>query len=176
MALSKEQLKKQYPLPAYNFRVQIGAETYAFAQVTGLSFQYETMTYRHGLSPQEGPVYAPGLLQPINLTLQRSVVQTGSVLLEWISGVQLDKARKQDLTIDLCDENGAPLVSWMARDAFPISMEAPSFDAANNEVAIESIQLLATSLQVTYHDSGQTGGTTSSGGITDLTGAIAGLL
>jgi phage tail-like protein len=168
MAVDKAQIQQQYPLPSYNFRVRIGAESYAFSRVTGLDVQYDTMTYRHGLSPQEGPEYRPGILQPINVTLERGVVRAGSVLLEWVSSIQLHTVRKQDLTIDLCDENGAPLVSWVAIDAFPTNMEAPTFDAEAQSVAVEKLQLMAKSLQVSYHDSGQSGGTNLSGGIANL--------
>ena len=173
MALNTEDIKNNYPVPAYNFKVNINQETYGFARVTGLSIQYDTITYRHGLSIQEGTHYITGLLQPINLILEKGIISSGSILLEWINGVQSGQVKRQDVTINLCDEAGDPIISWQVYDAFPTGLNAPTFDAANSQVAIESIQLTASSLRITYQKTGQTGGAIPSGGILDLESIIS---
>lgn len=159
MALDKEKIRNLYPIPAYNYRVRIGETTYGFSQVNGLQIQYDTITYRHGLSYVEGPHYLPGLLQPIQISLQKGVVGAGSPLLEWINTIEMDKVKKQDITIDLCDEKGQPVVSWQVIDAFPTALSAPTFDAEAQQIAIESLDLMATGLHINYHSSGQVGGT-----------------
>jgi len=153
MATSIEQIKKGYPLPAYNFRVRIENEAYGFSQVTGLSIQYDTMTYKHGLSWREGTDESIGNQHPVTLTLQRGVVAKASNLLQWINSLHrgILGPLKKDVAIDLCDENGEPVVTWIAAAAFPIKLDVPGFDANNNEVAIESIQLKVGNLRVSYH-------------------------
>ena len=54
MAHAISQQAASYPLTAYNFRVDIGGETLAFTEVSGLVRQLQTKTYRHGLSHVEG--------------------------------------------------------------------------------------------------------------------------
>jgi len=42
MALTKDQIKTTYPLPVYNYRVEINGTTVGFSEVSGLSIAYET--------------------------------------------------------------------------------------------------------------------------------------
>ena len=163
MAIDKKQAKSTFPVPAYNYRVRIGLESHAFSQVSGLSFQYDTITYRHGLSNIEGAHHVLGLLQPINVTLQRGIVAKGSLLLEWISHVHSRLKAKQDLTIDLCDEKGEPIISWHIQNALPTAYEAGEFDANTSDVAFETITLIANGMRVNYIESEQVGGTRNIG-------------
>ena len=45
MAMTKEQIKTTYPLPVYNYKVEIDGKTIGFSEVSGLSAGYETTTY-----------------------------------------------------------------------------------------------------------------------------------
>ena len=40
MALTKEQIKIDYPLPAYNYRVDVAGESITFSEVSGLDRAY----------------------------------------------------------------------------------------------------------------------------------------
>ena len=55
---SKATQKASYPLPAYNFRVTVDAQAASFTEVSGLTVEYETATYRHGFSRWEGEAVA----------------------------------------------------------------------------------------------------------------------
>jgi len=46
MALSKAQIKATYPLPSYNYKVEIGGVAVAFSEVTGLTIHHDTTTYK----------------------------------------------------------------------------------------------------------------------------------
>ena len=139
------------PLAVYNFRVTIGHETHAFKEVSGLSMEFQTITYKHGLSWREGARQWPGMPGEVKLSLKRGIVKQRSLLLDWIKTVRLNKVKKRDITIDLCDEEGTPVVSWKVHNAFPTKMDVPSFDAGSNEVAMESLDLIANRLEVIYH-------------------------
>jgi len=151
MAVSADDIQSRFPLPAYNYKVRIDGESHSFAQVSGLSLRYETITYRTGMSWFEGEFQMPGKKQPINLTLERGVVKARSLLFDWIDSIQLNTVSRKEVIIDLCDDEGNPLVSWTVENAFPTQLDAPSFDASTNEVAIESLQLIANGLKITYH-------------------------
>ncbi len=151
MATTPEEIKNSYPIPVFYYRVTInGDDSHAFSEVSGLSMEYETITYRDGLSYKEGAKYMPGLESPINVTLQKGIVRQDSYLFGWISGVNLNTVDKRDIRIDLLDETGAAVVSWEVTDAFPKKIDAPSFNATSNEVAIESLELMASKLKVNY--------------------------
>ena len=64
MALTKEQIKTEYPLPVYNYRVEIGPDAVAFSEVSGLNIAYETTTFKEspvaGGAPGPRVMYMPG--------------------------------------------------------------------------------------------------------------------
>ena len=93
----------------------------------------------------------PGMKQPLRVTLRRGIVFQRDDLLTWIKTVQQNKVDKRDIVIDLCDETGAPLISWLLRQAFPLKLDAPAFNANSNEAAIESMELMAGDLLITFH-------------------------
>ena len=152
MAMTKDEIKTAYPLPAYNFRVEIDGQTVGFSEVTGLSIANETITYVESPTAGLGPrfMHMPGKKTPPKLTLKKGVVTGVSVatLFGWVDSIQLNRVQKKDLAIRLCDENGTPVVSWTVQNAFPTKLDAPSFTASANDVAIESIELMADSIIV----------------------------
>ena len=151
MATSVKDIKDKYPIPVFYYRVTIaGEDAIAFSEVSGLSIEYETITYKDGMSYRDGAKHMPGLNSPINLTLQKGIVKKDSFLFDWISTVRLNTVEKRDVRIDLLDETGTAVVSWTVTDAFPKKLDAPSFNATSNEVAIESLELMASTLKVEY--------------------------
>ena len=147
MALTKDQIKTSYPLPVYNFRVEIDGTTVGFSEVSGLSVQRETSTYTESPVSGIGPrvMHMPGQPKVASVTLKKGVVTGVSVatLFGWINSTQLNRVDKKDIVVRLCDENGAAVVSWKVINAFPTKLDAPSFTASSNDVAIESMELMA---------------------------------
>lgn len=149
MALSKDEIKTAYPIPVYNYRVEIGSDAVAFSEVSGLSRSYETTSYKE--SPVESGVPGPRVMHmpaqaPAGtVTLKKGIVRGASVaaLYEWISATQLNQTEKKDIFVRLCDENGDPVISWKVTNAFPTKLDAPTFDANSNDVAVESMELTA---------------------------------
>lgn len=149
MALSKNDIKTMYPLPVYNYRVEIGGQTVAFSEVSGLSIGYETTTYKE--SPGAGEPQSPRVMHmpaqgtATNITLKKGLVRGRSVptLYSWINSIQFNQVEKQDIFVRLCDEQGAAVISWKVTNAFPTKLDAPTFDANSNDVAIESMELMA---------------------------------
>ena len=68
-----------------------------------------------------------------------------------MNSIRLTSVEKEDVTIDLCDESGNPVISWVIRNAFPTKLDAPGFDANTNEVAIETLELRGSEITITYH-------------------------
>lgn len=154
MSLTKDEIKARYPIPVYNYKVSIEDETIAFSQVSGLTMSFETSVYKE--SPTEagqvGPITMrmPAQQSDVTVTLQKGIVRQKSVpaLYEWINSVQLNLVDKKDVKIDLCDEEGNAVIRWTVVNAFPTSLEAPTFDANANDSAIESLQLMADRIRI----------------------------
>ncbi len=135
-----------YPLPAYNFRVTVGDTTMSFSEVSGINVKYETVTYSHGLSFIEGDritSFRHDKFVPV--TLKRGTVAKAGALYQW-----LESKEARRLEVSLCDERGAAAVTWVIRRALPTKLEAPTFDAGTNEVALESLEVMASGISVEY--------------------------
>jgi phage tail-like protein len=158
MAQDKDSIKSAYPLPVYNYRVTIlqdGASlVIGFAEVSGLSIEYEPVIYKHGLSFLLGHKIIPGMRQPTRITMKRGIVQSGDYLQKWLDNSYKEPFftdAKRDILVDLCDETAVPIVRWQVQGALPIKVDAPTFDANSNEVAIETMEFTAHGLTVDYN-------------------------
>ena len=147
MALTKDQIKTTYPLPVYNYKVEIDGNTVGFSEVSGLSVGYETATYVESPVSGVGPrrMYMPSQRKSATVTLKKGVVTGVSVqtLYAWINSIQLNRIDKKDIYVRLCDETGAAVISWKVINAFPTKLDAPSFSANSNDAAVESMELMA---------------------------------
>jgi len=155
MAVSTDEIKNTYPLPVYNYRVEVAGESIAFSEVSGLSMGFETTTFKEtqtesGLS---GPkvMHMPAQGNTVSITLKKGVLRDGSsmqVFYNWINSTQLNLVEKKDIYIRLCDENGAPVISWEVLNAFPTKLDAPTFDVNSNDAAIETMELMADRIMI----------------------------
>ncbi len=157
MALDKATIKNSYPLPSYNYRVTIfedkSAVVAGFSEVSGLQAQYNHVTYRHGMSFAMGQRIIPGQPQEIKVTLKRGVVKGNDLLHKWFSSVYSNPflaTTKRDVVIDLCDETGTPVVRWTVTGALPVKLEGSNLAADSNDVVIETVDLVAHRLTVSY--------------------------
>ena len=156
MALTKEQIRTDYPLPIYNYRVDIDGTSITFSEISGLERNFESITYKESFATtgKSGPniMYMPGMIQPVNISMKKGYVKGKSipVFYKWINEVELNRVDKKDIVVHLLDETGNTVVSWKVIDAFPTKLTAPSFNASSNEVAVESMDLMA--LRVTMEE------------------------
>ncbi|MBT1699054.1 phage tail protein [Fulvivirgaceae bacterium PWU4] len=152
MALKAADIAKSYPLPVYNYRVDLigdSTETIAFSEVSGLSISFETTTYKESKTSEPGPgpnvMHMPSQRSQVTITLKKGYVRANSInkLYAWIRQVSINQIDKKDVAIKLCNENGDAVVTWKAINAFPTKLDAPTFDANSNDAAIESMELQA---------------------------------
>lgn len=148
MALSTSDIKTAYPLPIYNYKVEIGSTAIAFSEVSGLSITYETTTYKESNTDRKAPgprvMHMPAQGTPASVTLKKGVVRQQSLatFFNWINAIQLNQIDKRDVFVRLCDEQGEAVISWKVTNAFPKKLDAPTFDANSNDVAIETMELM----------------------------------
>lgn len=146
MAQSPDSQRATYPLPAYNFRVDVGGVTMSFSEVSGIDVEYETVTYRHGLSFSEGETVKKFYYEKyVPITLKRGTVIGANDLYEWLKTKEL-----RHMAVSLCDESGAAVVTWIIRKAVPVKLSAPTLNAASNEVAIEALEVQAAGISVEH--------------------------
>ncbi|NRB39380.1 MAG: phage tail protein [Pseudomonadales bacterium] len=149
MAVTKDEIRNAYPLPVYNYLVEIDGETVAFSEVSGINVGFETTTYKEspsqGGSPGPRVMHMPAQRTDPSLTLKKGLVRDASIAVfyNWIASTQNNLVDKKDIIIRLCDEHGVAVISWKVTNAFPTKLDAPTFDANSNDVAIETMELKA---------------------------------
>lgn len=155
MAVSTEEIKNTYPLPVYNYRVELAGESISFSEVSGLSIGFETTTFKETQTESglAGPkvMHMPAQGNTVNITLKKGVLRDGTnvrVFYDWINSVQLNMIEKKDIYVRLCDETGSAVISWHVINAFPTKLDAPTFDVNTNDAAIESMELRADRIMI----------------------------
>ena len=156
MATTPAEIKATYPLPVYNYKVDIGKDTIAFSEVSGLNIAYDTTVYKES-STEPGKASPnvfrmPAQATATTLTLKKGLVPAKSqaALYDWISSIRINQVVKKDIVISLCDETGKAVVTWTVINAFPTKLDVPTFDANSNDVAIESLELMADDIAINY--------------------------
>jgi phage tail-like protein len=156
MATANADIKTAYPLPVYNYKVDIGKDTIAFSEVSGLNIAYDKTTYKESQteSGKASPrvFNMPAQATPTTLTLKKGLVpsKSQSALYDWINSIAINQVTKKDIVVSLCDETGKAVVSWTVINAFPTKLDAPAFSASSNDVAIESMELMADGISINY--------------------------
>ena len=147
MSESAASQRAKYPLAAYNFRVTVGNVALSFSEVSGLVREYQTLTYKHGLSFWEGEAITKFRFDKyVPLTLKKSVVAGATELYAWLESVD-----RKNLSVSLCDEKGAAVVTWQIKKALLVKLDAPSLQASGNDAAIETLTLMVSGISVEHH-------------------------
>lgn len=141
MAHSLSFQKQSYPLVAYNFCVKVDEVSMSFTEVSGISVENESVTYRHGRSFLEGEQIVTFPLDKFHrITCKRGVILGKDPLFlhRWLKSRDL-----RSMEVSLCDEVGASVLAWKIAFAVPLSIKAPTFSASTNEAAIDTVELQA---------------------------------
>ena len=139
MAQSAATQKTSYPLALYNFRVKVNETSMSFTEVSGIAVEYDHVTYRHGLSFWEGErIQTVDFDRFISVTCKRGTVLNANpkFLYDWLTGRDL-----RSMEVSLCDEKGAPVLSWKITAAVPVKLKAPAFSATTNDVSVDELEL-----------------------------------
>lgn len=135
-------MPQEYPLPRFSFQVDWGGATLSFAEVTGLIMEREKIEYRHGDSPDFSKIVMPGLVKTNDITMKRGKFEGEYPFTDWLDEIATERVEKRkDITIKLLNEKNSPVVTWTAKNCFPLKVTAPDFKSDANEAAIESIDI-----------------------------------
>ncbi len=148
----KQQSEERYPYPAYNFVVSVTTVddgktvSGAFSEVSGLQVEVTPIEYRDGMDDTTVRKIR-GLRKVSNITLKRGVTGHHGFW-DWIKrGIDGDADRQQG-HIALLDEDRTEVMRWKFERAWPTKYTGPSLNAKNNEIAIETLELVCESLEI----------------------------
>jgi phage tail-like protein len=134
--------ERRDPYRTFNFQLQIdGVPLGAFSEASGLTAEGDAVDYREGTDLQQNVRKLTGLRKYSNITLKRGYTQDQS-LWRWYGNIVNGQPDRRDVTIVMMNEARQPVLRWHAESAWVNKIEGPSFKAAGNEIAMESVELV----------------------------------
>jgi len=134
--------ERRDPYRTFNFQLEIdGVPLGAFSEASGLTAEGDAVDYREGTDLQPNVRKLTGLRKYTNITLKRGYTQDKS-LWRWYGNIVNGQPDRRDVTIVLLNEARQPVLRWHAENAWVNKIEGPSFKAAGNEIAMESVELV----------------------------------
>lgn len=128
------------PYRGYNFLVEIDGITRAgFQECSGLDASTDVVEYREGADPAHKRKLT-GLNTFSNITLKWGITDSDE-LWKWRQTVIDGRAERKNGSIILMDEAGNEKVRWNFHNAWPTKWTGPSFNATDNGVAVETLEL-----------------------------------
>jgi phage tail-like protein len=140
--------ERRDPYRTFNFQLEIdGVPLGAFSEASGLTAEGDAVDYREGTDVQQNVRKLTGLRKYTNIMLKRGYTQDKS-LWRWYGNIVNGQPDRRNVTIVLLNEARQPVLRWHAENAWVNKIEAPSFKAAGNEVAMESVELVHEGLTI----------------------------
>lgn len=133
------------PYPGHNFHLIVNGVTdegdavsCAFTEITGLETELHVIEYRNG-NEDHTVRKVPGLKSQTNLVCKKG--STGHhQFWDWIKSALDGDVQRRDGSVILRDENQQDVMKWNFSRAWPCKYTGPTFNATNNEIAMESVE------------------------------------
>jgi phage tail-like protein len=136
------------PYRSFNFRLEVGGLTVAsFSEVSGLVAEGDAVDYREGDEKVNWVRKLVGLRKFNQITLKRGYTRNRE-LWDWYGKISVGTNDRRDGAIILMDEGRNDVIRWEFVKAWPNKIEGPSFNAHNNEVSMESVELVHEGLEI----------------------------
>lgn len=141
------------PYGGYNFLVTVNgvsddgtAVKGSFTEASGLETEVPPIEYRNG-SEDITVRKVPGLKKFTNITLKRGV--TGDLAFwNWIRNAMKGQVLRADGSVVLLDENRQEVMRWNFVRGWPSKWTGPGLNAANNEIAMETLEICHEGLDI----------------------------
>ena len=128
------------PLTSFNFIVDIQGMRAGFSEVGGLTTETDIIEYRDG-SEDITVRKLPGKRKYTNINLKRGYTPDGRELWAWRKQVMDGKTQRMGGTITLLNEERKPALTWEFSEGWPSKWAGPAFNAKNNDIAIEEMEI-----------------------------------
>jgi len=114
----------------------------SFQEVSGLETETQIIEYRHGDSPVFSNIKMPGIAKVGNVTMKKGVFVSDNKFWDWYSQIKMNTIKRLPVVISLCDETGAPKMTWTLSNCWPTKITGTDLKSDANEVAIETIEIV----------------------------------
>lgn len=129
-----------YSLVKFRFKLKIdGLGTGGFSEVNSFD-TFQPTEYSAGDREAAPHLKMAGRIKYGNIILKYGMIED-RVFYDWIVKGLTGEAERKNVAVSLLDENQAEAASWKVINAWPIKYTVPDFNAASNEIAVETLEL-----------------------------------
>lgn len=139
-------MAEYYPPVGFHFQVSFdkdvtGTENDAkFQSVAGLNVEFETEKIKEGGENRFEHVLPVRTKYP-NLVLKRGMF-TNSEVIQWcMDAFENMEIKPADMVVSLLNEEHEPLFTWNIKRAWPLKWNVADFNAEENKLVLETIEL-----------------------------------
>ncbi len=142
----------EWPIAQFSFLVDFGAtlNNIPFQEVSGLESETQIIEYRDTNSPVFSTVKMPGIAKYGNVTFKKGVFPGNDTFMNWYSQIKMNTIKRETVVVRLIDEAGNPVVQWNLNNAWPTKITSNSMENNENDVIIETIELVHEGLVVKH--------------------------
>ena len=140
-----------WPLPAFYFKVTLGAEDALsgnFQEVSGLETETQVIEYRHGNNPIFSPIKMPGLAKVGNVTMKRGIFVKDNSFWNWYNQIKMNVIKRQTVVVSLLDEGGKDTMVWTLNNAWPTKVSGADLKSDGNEVAVNTLEIVYETIEI----------------------------
>jgi phage tail-like protein len=117
-----------------------------YTEVSGLTAEIEVMTYNEG-GRNDSVHKLPTRMKHPNLVLKRGVT-TVKDLEAWLEDSFMGPTRKE-ITLTMYNQQLNKVRTWSFKNAYPVKWTGPSFNAGQNALATESLEIVHDGIKLT---------------------------
>ncbi len=121
--------------------IALNGVDYSFKEVTGLTSDIKTDQFREG-GVNDMVHNLPSAPSFSNITLRRGLMVNSGLGLWVQAAIEFFEIVPMDLMITLLGPSKMPLIAWNIVGAYPVKSEISGFNSMQNEIVIESIELV----------------------------------
>ncbi|WP_298855448.1 phage tail protein [uncultured Ruegeria sp.] len=141
-------MSNYYPPVSFSFSVSIGGNSRgvdaSFSEVSGLNSRMDTFAVREG-GENRFVHQLPQTVKNTNISLKRGLMVASSALVKWckdtLEGGMSNPIVTKTVIVSLLDQTQQPMLAWSLDRAWPVGWQVAQFNARENSVAIETIDL-----------------------------------
>ena len=141
-------VKQEQFIPAIWFELKLTpkqAPIGFYTEVSGLSAEIETLTYNEG-GRNDFVHKLPTRMKHPNLVLKRGVTGVKD-LQQWCLESFMGPDRKE-ITLTMYNQQLQKVRTWSFKNAYPVKWTGPQFNASQNTVATEAIEIVHDGIQI----------------------------
>jgi len=132
--------------PAIWFKLEIQGQSVGyFTEASGLNAEVETMTYNEG-GRNEFVHKLPSRMKHPNLVLKRGMTKVKD-LQTWFDDAY-NGPKRTTITITMLNEQAETVHTWTFANAYPVKWTGPQFNAQQNTLATEAIEIVHEGIKV----------------------------